>query len=373
MAAQAPSLTSETDLREFQRHFKKISKESAVFFAGTLATTAAGYFFKIYLARAMGAEQLGIYALGMTIVSFAGVLAAVGLPQTASRFVAAYCAKGEVTKLARFFWFGVVALCVTNSVVGLAVLALKGSLAVGLYHTPVLSAMMHFFVAIMFLGALTTFFGQCLAGYKDVARRTIITNFIGTPLTMVLSIALIAAGLGLTGYLTAQVCSASVVLILLARAIWQQSHRPSYLSLGGLPMVEREVGAFSAILFANQGLEVLCGQVDRVLLGIFLSARELGIYSVATAFVAFVPTVLQSINQIFAPTIAELHTRNETALLQRLYQVLTKWILALTLPLALVVIVFARPLMAIFGHDFTLGWPVLVFATLGQLINCGVG
>src|SRR6202035_1866267 len=54
-------------------------------------------------------------------------------------------------------------------------------------------------------------------------------------------------------------------------------------------------------------------------------------------------------------------------------QTLTKWILGLTFPLALVIIVFAVPLMRIFGPDFVVGWPVLVIGAIGQLVNCGVG
>jgi O-antigen/teichoic acid export membrane protein len=79
------------------------------------------------------------------------------------------------------------------------------------------------------------------------------------------------------------------------------------------------------------------------------------------------------VNQIFAPTIADLHARKEHELLARLFQSLTKWVLGLTLPLALVVMVFARPLMRIFGHDFESGWPILIIGTAGQLVNCGVG
>jgi O-antigen/teichoic acid export membrane protein len=59
--------------------------------------------------------------------------------------------------------------------------------------------------------------------------------------------------------------------------------------------------------------------------------------------------------------------------LQKLFQTLTKWVLGLTVPLAFVVIVFARPLMRTFGPDFESGWPVLVIGALGQLVNCGVG
>jgi O-antigen/teichoic acid export membrane protein len=82
---------------------------------------------------------------------------------------------------------------------------------------------------------------------------------------------------------------------------------------------------------------------------------------------------LQSINQIFAPTIAELHAKGEHDMLLRLYQTLTKWSLGLTIPLALGIMIFAKPLMGIFGRDFREGWPVLAIATIGQLVSCGVG
>ena len=120
-------------------------------------------------------------------------------------------------------------------------------------------------------------------------------------------------------------------------------------------------------------LGFVMSQADKILIGFYLNPRELGIYAMAAALVAFVPAVLQSVNQIFSPTIADLHARDQRELLGRLFQTLTKWILGLTLPLGCVIIVFARELMRIFGPEFEAGWPILIIGTLGQLINCGVG
>ena len=114
-------------------------------------------------------------------------------------------------------------------------------------------------------------------------------------------------------------------------------------------------------------------QVDKIALGFYRGPRDVGIYSVAAALVVYIPLVLSSINQIFSPVIADLHTRGDHALLALLFQSLTKWVVGLTLPLAAVVIVFARPLMRIFGSDFEAGWPILIIGTAGQLVNCGVG
>jgi len=109
------------------------------------------------------------------------------------------------------------------------------------------------------------------------------------------------------------------------------------------------------------------------MLGIFLDVRQVGIYAIAGALVGFVPVALQSVNQIFSPTIADLHSRGEHALLGRLFQTLTKWIVGLTLPMAFVMIIDSKPLMRLFGPAFEGGWMVLVLGTLGQLINAGTG
>lgn len=357
----------------FGRHIKNISHQSSVFLLGTVFSTAAGYFFKIYLARVLGAEALGIYALGMTVVGLAGVVAAIGLPQTASRFVAVYSTTGESRRLGRFLWSAAAVLVVSNLLVGLVVLVAKHSIAGKLYHTAALAGYMHWFVLIMLTGALTTFLGQALAGFKDVVRRTVITSFIGQTLTMALTIALLTARFGFKGYLVAQVGSALIVLLLLGRATWKLSPPPARIPSVGWPVLEAEVVSFSLVLFAVQGLDFFASQSDKVLLGIYLNARDVGIYSIAGALIAFVPLALQSVNQIFSPTIAELHTRGDLKLLAQLFRSLGKWTLGLTLPLAVVIILFARRIMGMFGADFETGWPVLVAGTVGQLVNCGVG
>jgi O-antigen/teichoic acid export membrane protein len=378
MSSTAPGTPATAPPADFFKHVHSISRQSSVFLLGTLFTVAAGYLFKVYLARVLGAEALGIYALGMTAGGLVSIVGAAGVPSIASRFVAIYSTSGQTRKLRRFLWYGGLIMLGSNILVGCAMVAGRRWIAISLYHTPALVGYMHFFAAIMVLGALTTFFGQALGGYKDVARRTVITNFIGTPATMVFSVALLTLGLGLWGYLAAQVTSALMVLALLVFAVWKltpkevrQPFPPPETT--PQPLFEKEVFSVAAVAFGMQGLDFISGQSDRIVLGIYLNAREVGIYSVAASMVVFVSLFLQSINQIFAPTIAELYAKGERDLLLHLYQALTKWALGLTLPLALGMMIFAKPLMGIFGPDFREGWPVLVIATVGQLVNCGVG
>ena len=378
MSSSAASPPINNDSTDFLSRVHSISRQSVVFSLGTLFTIGAGYLFKIYLARVLGAEALGIYALGMTAGGLVSIVGAAGVPYTASRFVAVYATTGQNQKLGRFLSLGSLVLFGTMFLFGCLMVATRRLIAFRIYHTPVLAQYMKFFAVIMVLGALTTFLGQALAGYKDVARRTVITNFIGTPATMLFSVALLTFGLGLWGYLAAQVASAFLVLALLTRAVWNLTPKAARQPFSGsaaasAPLFEKEVVSFAASLLGIQVLEFVSGQGDRILLGIYLNAREVGIYSVAASIVAFVALFLQSINQIFGPTIAELHAKGDKVLLLRLYQTLTKWSLGLTIPLALGITIFAKPMMGLFGPDFREGWSVLAIATAGQLVNCGVG
>lgn len=369
---EAPAPIAVPPAIEFRSRMGSIGRQSAVYFAGTILTTAAGYFFRVYLARTLGAEGLGLYTLGMSMVGFLALFGALGLPMAASRFVAEYSAKRDYLRLSNLFRASLTVLVSANILLAAVLLFAGPWVAAHFYHAPALRPYFWSFALIMIFGSLTTYFGMAMAGYMDVSRRTLITHFFGTPANMILAVVLISLGFGLSGYLAAQVVSGFLVALLLAVYVWKLTP-VEVRRAGWSTRLEKRVATFSVAAFSLAAVEFVMGQSDKIVLGYCLSAREVGIYSVAIALTTFVPVALQSVNQIFSPTIAELYASGHHSLLQQLYSSLTKWVVALTLPLALTIILFAHPLLAIFGKAFEVGAAVLVIRTFGELINCGVG
>jgi O-antigen/teichoic acid export membrane protein len=357
----------------FKTEMGRISRQSGVVFAGTIFTAVLGYVFKVYLARKLGAEALGIYALGMTVVGFVGVFGGLGLTWAATRFPAVCVSTGHLEDLRAFMAWSVLILLGVNGILAGCVLLMRHWVSIDLYHTPALEGYLSLFALILVLGALTTFFGQLLTGYKEVAKRTVISNFAGSLLSVLFTVLLLTLGMGLWGYVFAQVASAIVVLVLLVWTTHRLTPRPARFALKAIRYPPKAMFSFAAAAFAMDILGFLYGQTDKIILGFYLNARSVGVYAVAATIVAFIPITLQSVNQIFSPTIADLHARGEAELLSRLFQTLTKWITGLTLPLAAVVIIFSRVLMRIFGHDFEAGWVILVIGAAGQLVNCATG
>jgi O-antigen/teichoic acid export membrane protein len=358
---------------EFRRNLGLISRHSMVFFAGTVFTMGAGYLVKIYVARVLGAELLGIYALGLTLVSLTQLLGTIGLNGTAARYVAVYNSAGKFDALRGFLTRSTGIVVSLNLILSIALVFSGRSIARTLYHSPALGRYIPMFAVLAFLGALNVFYSQILAGFKDIAKRTVITTFIGSSLVIVLTVIFLALGMGMWGYLAAQIIAAVVVVALLVAAAMKLTPAAARFSRVALPPLDSEIKAFAAASFGMSALEFLGSQADKILLGLFLNPRLVGIYVLASTLSSFIPIILQSVNQIFAPVIADLHAQSRLDVLQKLFQTLTKWVVALTFPLACVIVVFAIPLMRIFGPDFVAGWPVLVIGAIGQVVNCGTG
>lgn len=359
--------------QRFRTEMGRISRQSGLALAGTIFAAALGYAFKVYLARVLGAEALGIYALGMTLVGFLGMFSALGLPEAAVRFVAVYSASKRFEELRELLWNGSWIVLAAN--LAFTVMLLKGGpwVATHFYHSPQLVRYIPLFAPIMIASAINVFLGLVVAGYREVGRRTMITKFVASPVTMVVAVVLIGLGGGLWGYLAAQVVSSVVVAVLLISLVWRLTPLAARrLDLNRI-WIRSEVWSFAAAMFGLGVMQYLMGQTDKVALGVYRGVHEVGVYAVAASLVAYETIILQSVNQIFGPVIADVHSRGEHALLGRLFQTLTKWMLGLTLPLAIVMIAYARPIMGLFGREFEAGWPILIIGTCSQLVNCGVG
>lgn len=361
------------ETQQFRSQVGHISRHSGVLFAGTIFTAALSYLFKIYIARTLGAEALGVYALGMTLSGFIGIFTSLGLPESAIRFGAIYRANNKPEQLRALLCWGGTIVSAASFLCAVIFFPVARVVALRFYHSPGVAHYLPWFLVLMISGAVSVFYNRILAGYKAIGQRTVINNFIGSPANMLFAVALISLGWGLTGYLLAQVLSATLVIALLLLFVWKRTPEEARFLFPAPKFMDREVWSFSAAAAGVLVLEFLMGQIDKIALGYYLDTRSVGIYSVAAAVVAYETLILSSVNQVFSPMIADLHSRGETAMLGRLYQSLTKWVFGVTFPLAITVMIYAHPILRMFGHDFEAGWPILLIGTIGQLVNCGVG
>jgi O-antigen/teichoic acid export membrane protein len=101
---------------------------------------------------------------------------------------------------------------------------------------------------------------------------------------------------------------------------------------------------------------------------------DLGVYAscvrVALAMVLF----LTAVAYVFSPFVADLHARGERERLDRLYKAITRWTVAGTIPVLLLMVLAPGSILRLFGgENFTSGTDALRILVIGQAINVSVG
>jgi len=236
-----------------------------------------------------------------------------------------------------------------------------------MFHMPKLASVLRVFACAFPFYVLTSMAGYAAGAFQAVKCQTVVTN-ICRPLANVALVSVIfLLGYRLLGavygFLISSAISALFGLYLLRRIFPDlvSELRPSY-----------EVGKllrFSLpVLFAGFSY-ILLGYTDRLMLGYFRASNDLGVYSAAATISQQAGLITYSFSYIFCPIISDLYNRNEFGDLERLYKTVTRWIVSLNVMILVLLILFSKEIMGIFGPEFTSGWLVLAILAAVHLLG----
>jgi O-antigen/teichoic acid export membrane protein len=112
---------------------------------------------------------------------------------------------------------------------------------------------------------------------------------------------------------------------------------------------------------------------DLFVLAHYASGRRLDAYAAAARISQLILLFLTSVNLVFSPFAADLHARGERERLDALFKRATRWALAATLPLAIVLFVAAPQALEAFGPGYAAGSTPLRIMLVGQTVNVATG
>lgn len=343
-----------------------LARGASVAFVIQVAAVGLQYGAQVLLARWMGSEDFGGFSFAFATAQTLGVLAAVGLPVAALRFIPDY-SRADRRDLLRGF---VTSSRAITLLVGLTLGALGGAaihwLAPARPPFPALLAGM----------ALIPLMGLMILN-QELTRAQERVALAFTPPKVLLHVAIIAGaftihrlGGGLSATEGVLAVAAALVLV-----IGVQTHVTGRMVSAGAPRayVLRGWLAVALPLLLVQESNILLKRTDIVMSGFFLPAAEVGYYTAATRTAALASFVLLAINAIGAPVIARLHAAGDHEDLQYVVTRIARWSLGFSALLALGLVLFADPILGLFGPDFVAARVPLYLLAGSQLVLASAG
>jgi O-antigen/teichoic acid export membrane protein len=334
----------------------------------------------LLVARCVGATIAGSFFIGLTIATIVAVLCRAGFDQALTRCVATDLALGRAERaretcrdLIGVFTRRMVWVCPLLMVAIVAAI----SLPIPGLDTGRVQAMAPFVLAAPFLGiaALT---GAALQAAGRPLSSVCSLFFLHNGFVIAAALLPSAqreAGAFNLAFLLGSACAATFGLLALRAALQARvDAAPPGLATGPVT-IDRTIEA-RALARENAGtvvgnLMLVWGPMS--LLGLLSSPVEAARFGVASRCAQIVSFALPALNFVLAPRFAALRAMRENAKLRRLFLDSLMLSLALSSVAGLPMIVFADPIMGVFGAEYAGSVAVLVLLALSQWANGASG
>lgn len=351
----------------------QLGGQTLIVFGGNLFTLLLGFPFQIYLARTLGAEQLGHYGLvEAAIVTISGLLT-LGIAPTAVRFIPEHLARGEYGDVRRLMLGATLILMTVGAAVALLIRALAEPFIQWWEIAPSVAPLVSLMALTAPIGMLTFLYQQILRGFHEILVLILTTSVLALTLKIAVTVWLLGEGWGVEGYAVAVVASGCATLSLLALAAWRLAlHLPR--SDRHSPAPTHRWIRYAAVMYASALFGGVTQHFDRFLVGALLGPASVAILMIVKQLQQLPTLFHQAFLLVVAPMFAAATAAHDIARHQVLFHMTTDWVMRLALPMLLFLAVFAGPMLGLYGEEFRdAGVWLLLVGLAASVISFGSG
>jgi O-antigen/teichoic acid export membrane protein len=347
------------------------AKGGGVSFVGRIFEYIVRFAFGILIARVVGVEQYGLYTLAITVSLIATNVAMVGLQTGMVRFLPEAIREKDDQATWGIIQTSVGIPLIFSIVLSLGLLLLADNLAVLLFHDPRMASLLRIASLLIPLDTISFLAYVITISYKQPKYSVIANNILSPVIKLVMAAAFLAIGLSTEGILIAQVIASTAGLLVLIYFI--NSLFPLIRPLGSAFKNTRKLIRYSLTVYWGWIVNTLSATLTTLALGFVGLASGVGVYTAASRFSMIGSMFYLSIGSISTPIFADLYTQGNAAQLKAYYQTTARWLIIFNLPVFLTSILYAKPLLWIFGDDFTTGFTSMIILAFGTLTYTSTG
>lgn len=335
---------------------------------GAVLNQGAVFLVMLLLARFLGISEVGQYAQCYAVLALLSLLSLSGFRAGLTRFVAVHLADDDPAAIRGTIRLGLGISAVSSTAIAIALALAAPALAAALNDPDLVTGLR---LVALTLPGLTICEAALAAtrGWRTQRPFTMIGQIYEPGTRLLLTALALITGAGVTGSYWALVIAGWSAALLALGALARLMRK---VAPGPIAYRPRQLFSFSTVSWLSSLSSTGLIWVDTLMLGFFAN-EEIGVYNVATRLVTVAIFVLAPINAAFGPYLAYLHHQGRGEEVRRIYGAATGWVVRLSLPAFVALLVFPESLLRLFGGAFAAGAAVTLILAVGQLVNAATG
>jgi len=334
------------------------------------------YSFNIYLARLYGAEVMGLFALTLTAANIFTIFAKMGTQTSLVRFVAQYAGQRNFTAVKQIYNKTLQLVLPISIFLCIIFYFLSPFIANDIFHKSKLIIPLRITSFVLPFSTLIGVNTASLRGLKKI-RDAFIFSTVLPPVLSTFSLIVFTYFI-VKSYLTPIYVNLLTVFTcaLYSLILWQKYSKKlikSDIYEKTIEIKKSEIVKVSMTMFMTSAMLLIMGWTDTFMLGIFRSASEVGVYRISIQIALLTSFTLGAVNSIAAPKFSELYWKNENNALKTVTKFASKVVFLSALPVYLIIVLFSKQILGIFGKEFIAGSIALIILATGQFVNAACG
>jgi len=332
-----------------------------------------GFFIKIYIIDIVGLADWGKYVIAQTFSSFSETVLSIGIPFVIIKFVPGFI-ENNISKASRlssiflkyallvggffitiiYFYSDLVNQYVYNDISGL-----DWILFVMCIHVPI-----------------SMLFGVVISLYRSVLRIkeiVIYGTFISVTLRAILTLIIFQFSDNIVHFIYVEIFTQILVLFILLY-LFNKREFSLFVKSDFKEVINDDILVdYGKKMFFNSIIAFISGWALSFIISITLPSEDVGAYNILLSLAGLMTFLLINLNKVFAPAISKLYQESNFLELNRLYKKTTFFINILTIPLAVIVVIFTDEILELYTNDMLNYREYLFFMLIGGVFSLAAG
>ncbi len=360
-------------MADLSEHSKTVAKGSFWSLAGSILLKLSSFVYLIFLARFASQSDIGVFYLALSVISIIIVFSDLGVSGSFLRYVPFFEGKGHRGKIRDLIGLSYTYLTVFSTLMMLILISQADAIG-ALYKSPGLPFAIKVLSVYVLIGNIFRINYLYLQGTTDIKNSQLYQN-IQNLLKLVITVGMFYLfGSTIQAMALAFVFSLIIALILSSPTIMRSISTlegEERLSPGEIVNEIIPLGMMIAVL---QYFSLMISSADRLVLGYIAPPADaavlVAVYSLATTLAVVLMTFPGAIGNIFLPVVSKLAGKGDMAAMRAVMATSQRWSLLITLPIAVVMVVFGADMMHVFyGASYASGGVVVAIFTLGLVFS----
>lgn len=361
-------------------HLKELLKGASVAFIFRMIGLGLGYIFIIFVARVYGASAVGAYTLSLTVLNIAVLIAKLGLDTAIIKFVAEFSIKKKWLEISKIYWKILLLVIPFAISIALSVYFLSAYIAQYIFNKPYMSEYFQIASLAIVPLVLLSINREAIRGLRKIKVYSLLTNVLVVLLAIIILTTLYFFGNEILFYesnsqapLIAQV-GAIILTSIISLIAWVCiGVRKSKRKKREKGVKYKNILAVSMPMQVTSSMALIMGSTDIIMLGIYATEQDIGIYNVALRISMITSISLSAINTISAPKFAAFWGEKNNEGLSKMVRQSTKLIFWSSFPVLGILLIFPVWVLSFFGQEFIIGSSALMALAISQFISSASG